>query len=518
MRFAEQIEKRLGFWWAGYAFGLAAVALMTAVISLVITDLHIPNASMLYLIVVLAVAIGFGGRPAVFVSVVAFLTFNWFFVQPLHTLFVANPGEWVSLLLFLITAVITGQLAAAQRQRAQEAAQREHETALMYDVARLMSELSLRDALRAVAERLRRELALAAVSVEIFDGTGISTRTEAGDVAALQAERRLAPTPGPAPAEGQRGAVVRAHGDLRLQLVPVVVGGHQVGEIALLHPAAPAAHLLAEERLASAVATQIGTAVERARLRREATETEILRRADELKSALLNAVSHDLRTPLASIIASAGSLRRADVTWSEEDTREFAAGIEGEALRLNHIVGNLLDLSRMEGGSLRIEKGWYDLGALVDDVLGRLHLLLARHQVRVAAAEDLPPVHVDYLLIDQVLSNLVENAARYSPAGGEIEITAERYDGEVQVAVADRGPGIPAAALGHIFEPFYRAGEQGPRTKGSGLGLAVARGLVEAHGGRIFAENRPGGGARFVFTLPLAAATEKLAGVEEVRG
>ena len=264
------------------------------------------------------------------------------------------------------------------------------------------------------------------------------------------------------------------------------------------------------------MASQLSTAVERVRLRREATEAEILRRTDELKTALLNAVSHDLRTPLASIITSAGSLRHRDVRWSEEDRQQFAETIEEEALRLNQIVGNLLDLSRLEGGSLRPDKGWYDLRGLVDDVLGRLAPLTTKHRLVVKLPESLPPILLDAVEIDQVLSNLIENATKYTPAGSTILISAQPVAGEMQIEVADSGPGIPPSAIPRLFDPFYRVDTHGPRPKGTGLGLAVAKGLVEAHGGRIWAENRPGGGARFVFTLPLSQAPEMTADLEEL--
>ena len=263
----------------------------------------------------------------------------------------------------------------------------------------------------------------------------------------------------------------------------------------------------ADDRLLSAVSGQLGLAVERGRLRREATENEILRRTDELKTAMLNAVSHDLRTPLSSIIASAGSLLQRDLEWSDAERREFAEAIEQEARRLNQLVGNLLDLSRIQAGSLHLEKGWYDLGALVDDVLGRLRPLVAAHRVVVDIPEDLPPVPLSYVEIDQVISNLIENSAKYTPKGTEIGVRVSRHGEEVQVVVSNQGPQIPSRAMGRLFEPFYRvAGGEG-QPKGTGLGLAVARGLVEAHSGRIRAENRPGGGVSFIFTLPLSVET-----------
>ncbi len=493
-------------------------------IGAVLGRMPIANISMLYLIAVLAIAVAYGSWPAVVASVLAFLAFDFFFVEPVHTFTVSDPEEWISLLLFLLTAIVTGQLAAGQRRRAQEAEQREREAVVLYDVVRLVAEPELHQALREVAERLRRELSLAAVAIEVPADTHGSIRVAAGDDEALRILRTARAEParvlgtGRAPTGAERGApgrwvrigttrrlgALQAGERARLHLVPLSVQERRLGALLLVSRRGTLAADPTADRLLSAVAAQIGLAVERARLRREAMEAEILRRTDEQKTALLNAVSHDLRTPLASIIASAGSLLQEDVAWTREEQHEFALAIVEEAQRLNRIVGNLLDLSRLEGGSLRPEKAWYDLGALVDDVVGRLRPLTARHTIAVTVPDDLPPVPLDYVEIDQVLTNLIENAVKYTPAGSEIAVVVRRTRDEALVTVADRGPGVPAAALPRLFESFYRVDTSGARPQGQGVGLAVAKGLVEAHGGRIWATNRVGGGAAFTFALPLA--------------
>ena len=271
----------------------------------------------------------------------------------------------------------------------------------------------------------------------------------------------------------------------------------------------------ADDRLLLAVANQLGLTVERVRLREVATEAEILRRTDELRSALLNAVSHDLKTPLSSIIASAGSLLQEDVTWSEEERRDFARAIEEDAEYLNRLVGNLLDLSRIEAGALRPDKDWHDLAALIDDVLGRLRPVTAHHRIVVDVQDALPPALLDPLEISDVLVNLVENAVKHTPPGTEIRVSARESAADIRVEVADSGGGIPPEDLPRLFDAFYRVKKAGAKLKGAGLGLAVAKGLVEAHGGRIWAENREGGGARFVFSLPLAARKPIEAGERE---
>ncbi|MHB1005536.1 MAG: ATP-binding protein [Chloroflexota bacterium] len=522
--------------WTGYGLALLAVAGMSVLVGLASGRLPSLNFLVLYLIPVLALAVAFGRGPAILASVVSVLVFNWFFVSPLHAFVIADPNEWIALGLFLLTAVTAGQLAAGQRLRAEEAERRAHDTAALYDVGRLLNEVGLEQGLEAIAERLRQNLSLAAVGIALVDGGDGELRAAVGDTSLLPEALRVGGAPfhllisGQAPGSVQPGAAgrwvrvvpPRLPGGLRSsgrsQVVPIKVHDGVVGQVFLVQEAGAAPLVPGDNRVVGAVATQIGAAADRLRLRREATETEILRRADELKSALLHAVSHDLRTPLASIVASAGSLRQPDVGWSEEERREIAATIEEQALRLNRIVGNLLDLSRLQAGSLVPERGWYDLGALLDDVVGRLKPLAADHAVRVVTPDDLPPVLMDYVEIDQVLSNLLENAIKYSPAGSEIEVSARLGGGEVLVEVADRGPGLTPGALANAFEPFYRAEHPdpgGPRPKGTGLGLAVARGLVEAHGGRIWAANREGGGARFAFALPLAEAKAARAPREE---
>ena len=507
---------------SGYVVALGLTAIVTGTIAAIERIADVANISMLYLLAVMASAIFFGNGPAILASIAAFLAHNFFFIDPRHQLSVSEPEEWVALGLLLVTGVITGQLAGALRNRAREARRREREAVVLYDVVRLMTGSDLRESLAAVAERLRRELALSAVVIGFHGGPAGGLFAEAGEQEALGLARASGMAPklllgeGASPTPEHRGSPGRwirvlpphlpgqpgwAAG--RLHEVPVRLEDGTVGLISLVrYPEAPP-FTAADDRLLSAVGNQLAVAIERTRLREEAAEAEILRRTDELKTALLNTVSHDLRTPLSSIIASAGSLLQQDVRWTEDERRDFARAIEEEAERLNRLVGNLLDLSRIQAGSLMPQRGWYDLSALVDDVLGRLRSVTSRHQVVVSVEEELPPVFLDYVEIDEVLTNLIENAVKYTPPASEIAIRATRENDVVRVEVADRGPGIPPEALPRLFEPFYRVKREGQMARGTGLGLAVAKGLVEAHGGRIWAENRKESGASFVFTLPL---------------
>lgn len=500
-----------------YGVALVGVAAMTVLIGLLLSFAPIANVSMLYLVVVLAAATRLGRGPAVAASVGSFLAYNWFFVEPVHRLTVADPNEWLSLGLLLVSAIITSQLAANERLRAEQATRREREAVLVFDTLRLIGGASVDDGLRTAADRIRAELGVTTVAIELHLATGKHAATSGETISVPMITELL--SSGRAPTSAAEGgparwirmvppnaAAVPAAAKWRRYEVPIQSGPRRIGEISLVREAArPFSEY--EGRLLALLATQLASLVEREELREAWTRAEALRGADELKTSLLNAVSHDLKSPLSSIIASAGSLRQTDVKWTDAERADFLEAIEQQAERLSRIVGNLLDLSRVEAGAMRPDKQLHDVGSLIDDVLERLRPATQHHDVRVDVADDLPPVMLDEVQIDQVLSNLVENAAKYAPPGTEIGIRVHRDEASLVVEVSDRGPGIPSEELTRLFTPFHRVAT-GARRPGSGVGLAVARGLVGAHGGRIWANNRIDGGSRFIFTLPLVAVAE----------
>ena len=486
------------------------VAVVTGVIA-ALGRFHLANATMLHLVVVLLAAVALGRGPAVAAAIAAFLSSNFFLVEPRFSLTVANPEEWVTLVLLLLAAIVTGQVAAGQERRAEEAEEHAREARLLYEAAQLMGEPNVGHALEAVAERVRVELGMIATRIDVTDEGGRLLAS----AAAGRSEALAEADPGSASEVlNEQGHWVRvspphgvrqARSQHRILRVPVRGPQGSAGEIVLAANRDSRLGAFAV-RLLEALSVQLWNAVDRARLRDEANEAEVLRRTDQLKSALLDAVSHDLRTPLASILASSGSLRQGDVEWSEEERRGFVEAIEQEAGRLDRIVGNLLDLSRLESGTLQPDRGWYEPTAMIHEVAARLRPLVAPHRLTLDLPDELPPVHVDYSEVDQVLTNLIENAAKYSPPDSEIFISAGVREGCLHVTVADEGQGISSEALPRLFEPFFR-GRGAPRG-GSGLGLAVARGLVEAHGGRIWAENRSQGGASFSFEIPAEGSAE----------
>ena len=492
-----------------YVAAVGAVAITTTLIGVVVGRAQIANISMLYLVAVLVVAVAFGRSAAIVASILAFLTFDWFFVPPTHQLVVADAEELFSLALFLITAVVTGTLAARERARAQEAEHREHDAKVLYEAAFLMAEPDLERALVAAAEHFRSALDLDAVSIEadaeILPHPAVAARDDAArdSLKAAGTELRLMDPSGTSRrirlVGPQKPGAAR---DNRARVVPIVSANERIGAVRIL-PRKGAAELgPGDARLLAIAAAQLGLTIERARFRKEATEAEVLRRADDLKTELLHAVSHELRTPLASILASAGSLRQRDVEWTDRERDEFAGAIQDEAVRLDRVVGSLLDLSRIENGTLVPHKAWHDVGALVEDVAGRMRPVTAGHPVRVDVPDDLPPIELDYVEIQQVLSNLVENAAKFSPNGSEIGISVTRNNGDVRFEIRDHGPGIPASDTERIFEPFVRLARAGQGPRGVGLGLAIAKRLVEAHAGMIWIDRSHTDGTSIVFTLP----------------
>jgi two-component system, OmpR family, sensor histidine kinase KdpD len=538
-RFGAKEEPFKNYYVIDTLLGILAPLPVTGIIYLFRLYPRIPDISIVYLLVVLGLASTRGRYSAVLASVVAFLSFDFFLVPPLFEFTIAKVDEWLALFIFLVTAVITGQLAASLRMRAEQASQRESEARALYDLLSATTrEESLESQLTIVARAIVKNFFSAGVrdcTILLPDKQGkltiqadatrsqrVLSSDELQTAAIVMHEGRImdiyeAPElPGGAH-WFRRVAHMKYSRACYVRLIPLQMGQQVVGVMRMLVQTTPERLILDREQGAGKEPVNTRTAffwtfldqatsvIERARLRRESMRIELLQRTDALRAALLSSVSHDLRTPLSSIKAAASSLLQEDVQWSEEERRSFALAIESEADRLNRFVGNLLDMTRIEGGALKPEKEWYPIDELIHDVLGHMQLSLQGRDVRTSIPENLPPVELDYLQMDQVLTNLLENAVRYTPPESPIEISAQAIDGEMQVSVADRGPGIPPADQERIFDKFYRVmgTESKKNISGSGLGLAVCRGLVEAHSGRIWAENRPGGGTVFRFTLPV---------------
>jgi len=273
---------------------------------------------------------------------------------------------------------------------------------------------------------------------------------------------------------------------------------------------APAGSLNPDERrLLDALADQAAVAIERVSLASVLAESRVLAETERLRAALLTSISHDLRTPLASIVGAVSSLRSFSEKYDAEQREELLATLQEEAERLNRFVNNLLDMTRLESGAIELQREPFDIGEIVGAALRRAADVLEHHHLEIDLEPDLPMLSVDAVLIEQVLFNLLDNAAKYAPAGSRIEIRARRESAQVAVDMCDEGPGIPSADLERIFDKFYRVLAQDRRRAGTGLGLAICRGFVEAHGGRITAENRADRtGTVLKVSLPVPEQTE----------
>jgi two-component system sensor histidine kinase KdpD len=256
----------------------------------------------------------------------------------------------------------------------------------------------------------------------------------------------------------------------------------------------------AEKRLLQTFASQGALALERARLAQADSRARVLEESDRLKSAILSSVSHELRTPLATIKAAVSSLRSGEVRWESDARPELLAAIDDETDHLNMVVGNLLDMSRIEAGALQPKREWNILSEILGGVLVRMRRLSELHGLEIDVPDDLPLLPVDYVQIEQVFSNLLSNSIKYAPAGSVIRVRAWLEDSVVRVQVSNQGPQVPKEHLNRIFDKFYRI-TNAERVTGTGLGLSICKGIIEAHGGRIWAENLPDGFG-FNFTLP----------------
>ena len=428
-----------------------------------------PNAAvagLLYVLAVTGAAAGGGIWGGLAASVLAFLAVNFFFTSPLHTLAVEHTEDLVALGVFLVVSVIVGSLLSrvlAQRARAER---REREARLLHHLAtRLLSGEPIEDVLRRFAEAITDLLELHRCEIV----TEVASKPVA--VAGTSAQ-------GSQP-----------------EVTPMVAEGREVGFV--LAVPREGASLQEEERaVIRAFAGQMGLAVRAAHLAAEADRARIEAETNRLRAALFSSVTHDLRTPLASITASVTSLLGAG-DLGEGDRNDLLETILHESERLNRLVGNFMHLSRIRAGALVPEKSPADVGEVIEGVVARLRPVLDGHLLRLVLREDLPPVPMDVVQIDQALTNLLENAARFGPPGSEIAVFASQFHDQVEVRVASRGPGIPPDDRERVMDPFVR-GEGG----GTGLGLSIARAIVESHGGRMWIQETPGGGATVVFRLP----------------
>ncbi|MYV39092.1 DUF4118 domain-containing protein [Streptomyces sp. SID1328] len=450
----------------GWLAGVAGPALLTWLLTSVTPEVGLANDMLLFLALTVAAALLGGLFPALASALAGSLLLNWYFTPPVHTLTIADPKNIVAIAIFVGVAVSVASVVDLAARRTHQAARLRAESEILSFLAGNV--LRGETTLEALLERVRETFGMESVALLERTG-GTASWTCAGSV-------------GPEPAEVPEDADV-----------DVPVGDHMA--LSLRGRVLPAV----DRRVLAAFAAQAAVVLDRQRLLREAGRAKELAEGNRIRTALLAAVSHDLRTPLAGIKASVTSLRSDDVEWSEEDRAELLAAIEEGADRLDHLVGNLLDMSRLQTSTVTPIIRESDLDEVVPMALGGV----PEGSVELDIPETLPMVYVDRGLLERAVANVVENAVKYSPPGERVLVSASALADRVEVRVVDRGPGVPDEAKDRIFEPFQRYGDS-PRGVGVGLGLAVARGFAEAVGGTLHAEDTPGGGLTMVLAVPTA--------------
>ncbi len=486
---------------SSYAQSLLAVALCTGIAWVV--DLRLPpaNLPMIYLLGIMAVAMRLGRGPAVMASIVSVAAFDFFFVPPKLAFHVHDTQYLLTFAGMLVVALVISTMASRLRRQADAAREREHRTAALYMLSRELS--SLRETQELLRAALRRV-------TDVFGGRGVILLPDAaGRLSVVAGEVSLLGEAGHdqgvaqwtfdhAQPAGAGTPTLPAAGALFL---PLLGASEAVGVLGIV-PDEPGRVLTRDRfRLVETFASQVALSLERAQLAEQAERAHVLVESERTRSLLLSSVSHDLRTPLSVITGATSSLLADEAALPGPVRRELVETIAEEAQRLNRLVGNLLDMTRLESGALAVRWEWHSLEEVVGSALGRLESRLQGREVVVRLAPGLPLVQLDDVLIEQVLFNLVENALKYTPPGSPIGIGATLVDGALRIEVADRGPGLPPGQEESVFEKFYRGRREGDPS-GVGLGLSICRGIIEAHGGAISAANRDGGGAVFRVTLP----------------
>lgn len=488
---------------------LLAIGIVAAIALLALpfrAQLNTIDVAMAFLLAVVIVAARSGRAPSLLASALAILAFDVLFVPPYYRLSVHDADYILTFAVMLIVALLMSGLTARVRGQAIEAGWLAREASARFELNQALSGATDADAVLGVlADHLRRALGVPGRIVRT-DPESVDTPVWPDDGAYGDAEVRLAAS------FAWRHHEMAGHGtrhgaDAEALVLPVMMK-RKVAAL-LVFPAVTELNSTPDAlALAQTLLDQGGVALDRATLGERHDAAWLAVEAEHLRTSLLSSLSHDLRTPLANIEGAASSLLDEAVALRPEVRHELAEGILGESRRMHRLVVNLLDMVRVESGSLAVSRNWQPLEEPLGVALIRMEERLAGRTVTTDLPADLPLVPIDELLIEQVFINLLENTLRHTPPESSIAISAWRQDPGVVVEVADRGPGIPEGQAELVFEKFQRAGGPGrtPPTEGAGLGLTICRGIITAHGGRIWVEPRPGGGAAFRFTLPIAGA------------
>jgi two-component system sensor histidine kinase KdpD len=492
-----------------YALTLAAVAGALALGMLLQPVLSIENVDLIFLITVILVAGRYGLWPSIAASVVSVLAYNFFFLPPVYTFTVTNPAHVLSLAFFLAAALVASNLAGRVRDQSIAARMRARTSEELYAFSRKLAGVAtLDDLLWAAAFQIASLLKLNVVimvpennQLLVHVGYPPEDRLDGADLAAAHWSWKHNRPAG-------RGAETLPGG--KRLFMPIRTSRGTLGVIGLDREHSGPLFTPDEQRLLDALLDQTAVAIERVQLAKEIDEARVLTETERLRSALLASISHDLSTPLAAILGAATSLQNYDALYDPEARRELVGAILDEGERLHRFVRNLLDMTRLESGAIELNREMIDIGEAIGAALERCSRMLIRHRIELDIEPDLPMVHLDAVLLEQVFVNLLDNASKYTPPGSTVAVLAKRQAGNIVLQVQDEGPGMPEGELERVFTKFHRLDAGDRKTPGTGLGLAVCRGFVEALGGTITAGNRSDrSGAVFTLTFPERQAEER---------
>jgi two-component system sensor histidine kinase KdpD len=489
-----------------YLWSMFLVAIATVLGFLMGGRLEPTNLVMLYLLTVVISAIYLGRGPAILASILGVLAFDFFFVLPYFTFAVSDTQYVITFIALFLVGMVISQLTARAREQAEAAQQREAETAELFDLSRdLASAAELDVILRALTQHCEQTFEREIV-VLLPEGNRLTPRVSSIGLSLSDEEIAVADW------VYRRGEPAGRHTNTlpaaQLRYLPLKTARGVVGVLGVGKPGTAERDLSpAQRRLMEAFANQAAQAIERVQLAEEARQIKLLQAAEKLQNALLNSISHDLRTPLVSITGALTSLDEQSDSLDEENRRSLVITAREEADRLNRLVGNLLSMTRIESGAIKLNLEPGDVQDVIGTALEQLGKRAADHKIKVSVPENFPLVPIDFTLLVQVVVNLLENAVKYSPKGSLIEISAWLVEKKARLEIADRGAGIPPEDLTRVFDKFYRV-QRPESVSGTGLGLSISKGIVEVHHGSIQARVRERGGTVVSVELPLYGTQE----------
>jgi two-component system sensor histidine kinase KdpD len=486
--------------WSLHARALSVVIICTLVAGLMFAYFAPANLIMVYLVGIVVVAARYGRGPSILASILSVVAFDFFFVPPYLTYHVADSQYVVTFAVMLLVGITISGMTTRIKDQAEAARERERRTTSLYEMSRDFANNSDVATLAQIAVRHIENVFDSKTLLLLPDENNQLKAHGSVDASTKVTEQELVVARWVYEHGQEAGLGTQTLPGSQGVYIPLLTPQGKIGVLGV-YPSQPS-HLPSPEQmhLLETFANQTALAVERAQLTDETERAQVQIEAERLRSSLLSSVSHDLRTPLAAITGAVSGLLEREHNLDPHG-RELAQVAYEEAERLNRLVGNLLEMTRLESGNVKVDKEWQPLEEVVGTTLLRLERLFEDHPLKTHLPDDLPLVPIDAVLIEQVLVNLLENAVKYTPADSPVDLSAWVESQAVIVEVADRGPGLPPGDEQRIFDKFYRV--RPTTASGVGLGLAICRAVIEAHGGHIWAENRAGGGAVFRFTLPL---------------